>query len=190
MKKELIMTEKKTRFIILTVVALSFIMLIALVGCGKSAETPESGFSTSVSWSDKRYQSAEEMISESEVAIIGEVIDSYTEVRNNKMVFTRQVVKVITVYKGELKEGDSIEVLQTGGTDGGIQTAPLSEVPFMERGKEYALCLRFSQPSEKYGQYYLILGGYQGIAEIVPSGEEKDIAFADYFTVIFNNTQQ
>lgn len=175
--------KKATTRIMLAVV----ILLIALAGCSESAEKPVRGSSTSVSWSDKGYQSAEEMISGSDAAIIGEVTDSYTEVRNN-IVFTRQVVKAITVNKGELKEGDCIEVLQTGGTDGGMETAPLSEVPFMEHGKEYALCLRFSQPSEKYGQYYLISGGYQGIAEIVPSGEEKDIAFADYFTDAFENS--
>ena len=172
--------KKATTRIMLAVV----ILLIALAGCGNSAEKPVRGSSTSVSWSGKGYQSAEEMISESEIAIIGEVVDSYTEVRNN-IVFTRQVVKAITVYKGELKEGDCIEVLQTGGTDGGMETAPLSEVLFMEHGKEYALCLRLSQPSEKYGQYYLISGGYQGIAEIAPSSKENDIAFTDYFTDVF-----
>ena len=168
--------------------AAAFLCMIALAGCGESKEKPVRGSSTSVSWSEG-YQSAEEMISKSDAAIIGEVTDSYTEVRNN-IVFTRQVVKAITVYKGEVKEGDSIEVLQTGGKDGGMETAPLAEVPFMERGKEYALCLRFSQPSEKYGQYYLIAGGYQGIAEIAPSGEGKDMAFADYFAEVFKNTQQ
>lgn len=69
----LTMTEKKTRLIKLAAVALSIILLIVLAGCGKTAETPERGSSTSVSWSDKAYQSAEEMMSKSEATIISEV---------------------------------------------------------------------------------------------------------------------
>lgn len=127
--------------------------------------------SSSGSW-HSHYDTAEEMMEEADLIITGVMVDSYTELRIDT-VCTRNIIEVMEVYSGDIQVGDTIEVLQTGGKYENVTTPAFSEIPLLEYDKEYALVLRLSDPDEQYGQYYLIMGGYQGVMEITKSGCES-----------------
>lgn len=111
-------------------------------------------------WKDN-YSSVDDLIAESDIILSGKVIDSMTEQRFD-LIFTNQEIVPENVFKGELVEGQSILVLQTGGEMNGIKTLPFAEAPLLEKDCEYVMFL------EDTGEgYYLILGGYQGLGEVV-----------------------
>ncbi len=114
-----------------------------------------------VSWT-KHYNTWEEMEMASDLIIHGKVIDSITELRNN-MVFTQQQILIKNVEKGNIEEGSIIEVLQTGGEYEDHITPEISETPLMQRDKEYILYLEQTEYDVRYGKYYLIAGGNQGL---------------------------
>lgn len=171
--------------------AVSFILTLALIagaitlfGRPENRKPSNLGTASSASWSE-HFSGVEEMEEAADIGIVGVLADSKTELRGG-VVFTRNTVEVLYVHAGDVQAGDFVEVLQTGGVYGTLSTPPLAEAPLMEENKEYALFLKETTPHERYGQYYLIVGGYQGIAEISgaapPASEEKADAFADYFT--------
>lgn len=155
---------------------------IWLGGAAEHEEQPVRGSSVFVTWSES-FSSVREMEAAADLGIVGVLAGSETELRGG-VVFTRNTVEVVAVYSGEAEVGDFVEVLQTGGEYGGVSTPALEELPLMEADKEYALFLKETRPHEEYGQYYLIAGGYLGIAEI-PAGtsEERDgtVEFTEYF---------
>jgi|GEM_PF-2983043 len=100
-----------------------------------------------------------------DVVAVGKVCDSIPELRVD-VVFTMEVVELETVYKGSVTADERIEVLFTGGSFENYYSAPIQELPLLEQGKEYLFFLELSPEDEVYGQYYLICGGYKGIAEV------------------------
>ena len=107
-------------------------------------------------WSN-HYTDFNDMENAADLIIKGDVIDSYTEQRVD-LIFTKQSIEISEMYKGNLKIGDKIEVLQTGGTLNNITTPPFEEAPLLEKGSDYLLLLQYTPEG-----HYLILGGYQGV---------------------------
>lgn len=124
--------------------------------------------STSASWKE-HYASEVEMRESSDIVICGTVISSEPELRND-MVFTMNYIKVNLVETGNIEVDAVIPVLQTGGNVLGYSTPAISEIPLLEVGEEYKLYLSLTEYSEEYGQYYLISGGYQGVAKVKNNG--------------------
>ena len=154
--------------------------LIEMANPGNAEKT-----SVSASWSD-HYRTVEDMVAQSDLCIIGVVVSSGTELRNG-MVFTRNHVEIQEVISGNLEAGETIDVLQTGGQYGSITTPPISDAPLMDQDSSYALCLRQTKPHWKYGQYYLVMGGYQGMAALPASSNKQESTFNDYFRARFES---
>ncbi len=169
-------TTKKSK-LIPGILALALIVFFAVMVFGEEKEPTAT--SSSASWSDS-YSSAEEMLAQADVAIVGVLSSSYTEMRGS-LVFTRNVMEVVAVYSGDVQVGDTIEVLQTGGTYGDTTTPAFSEVPLLESGQTYALSLTQTEPDEVYGQYYLIMGGPQGLATVEGSVDSFEEVFSNNF---------
>lgn len=115
------------------------------------------------SWSNT-FNSIEEMQQYADIIIEGEVISQEAELRKD-IVFTRSYIKVTKAIQGNVSVHDTICVLQTGGVFGEYMTPEISEAPLLKTENEYRLYLELTDYHEKYGQYYLILGGYQGVFE-------------------------
>ena len=164
------MNTKRKIKVVPCILILCLIVFVAVMVFGEEKEPLAT--SSSASWSEN-FSSAEEMLAQADVAIIGILSSSYTELRGS-LVFTRNVVEVVTVYSGDVQVGDTIEVLQTGGTYGDTTTPAFSEVPLLEAGHLYALSLTETEPDEDYGQYYLIMGGPQGLATAENAPDSMD----------------
>ena len=128
------------------------------------------------SWSD-HYFSLEEIIEKADAVLIGKVTGSEKEQRVD-MIFTLQRIEPVTVYQGELKSGEFIRVLQTGGELNGISTPAFEEAPLLKNDE---ICLFFLRYTEE--GHYLVMGGYQGLGRIENdkvkfSIEEDEIAKA------------
>ena len=140
-------------------------LLLLCTGCsfGQSKGSNNSGGS-SASWAEG-FSNVNEMLDATRDVITGTVISNSTEIRHD-IVFTRNQIQINKVIKGSLNSGDIIEVLQTGGRDGETVTPAFAEIPLLSLDSEYVMFISQTEPDELYGQYYLIRGGYQGIAEI------------------------
>lgn len=125
-------------------------------------------YNTSASWQEHFY-TEREMSEASDIIINGTVIASEPELHYD-MVFTRNYIKVDLVESGNIEIDTIVPVLQTGGIFSEYSTPVISEIPLLEVGKEYKLYLTLTDYSEKYGQYYLISGGYQGVMEVQDNG--------------------
>lgn len=147
-----------------------------LAGCTKtepeatpvSSNKPVHHTVSFASWSD-HYSSKEEMAEKSDLIIIGKLVEGIPELCWN-LVFTRNQVEILAVYSGDAQIGDVVEVLQTGGKYEGeyeeYDTAPFAEATLLSAENTYALFLRQTEPDARYGQYYLIMEGYQGVSTI------------------------
>jgi len=122
-----------------------------------------------VSWHE-HYESDEEMMHASDIAFTGTVVSVSPELRKD-LVFTNVYVSVDSVIFGNIKEGDVIRLLQTGGRIDKLFTPAPTEIPVLEVGVQYELFLQSNENDNRYGQYYLITGGYQGVLEI----DENDV---------------
>ena len=101
------------------------------------------------------------LVQDSDLIIVGEVVESKPFLRFD-MVFTLQAVRVQKVLKGNVKPGDMIEVLQTGGVFEDIERPPFQEDPLFEHGSIHLLFLYRSSTDP----WWLITGGFQGRAEV------------------------
>ncbi|MBQ9889937.1 MAG: hypothetical protein IJM39_00835 [Firmicutes bacterium] len=118
------------------------------------------------------YNSIEQLSAASDIIVDGTVIDFVPEVRN-EVVFTRVSIRIEEAYFGDVKVGDIIELLQTGGAVDGLYTDPFPEIPLLAKGERYELYLQHTESDRRYGQYYLISGGFQGIRQILKDGTRK-----------------
>jgi len=125
-----------------------------------AASKPISTHVVTVSWI-KGFDTAEEMVEQSGVAIVAQLVSAEVQ-RRNGMPFTMNTVEVLEVRKGDLQVGDRITVQQTGAA--GTERPAPAEQPLLVPDTQYALCLELTEPHETYGQYYKIAGGYQGQA--------------------------
>jgi hypothetical protein len=125
--------------------------------------------SASASWHEC-YGTLNDMVDAADIIIQGNSIDSYAEQLTTDLIATNEIIEVKKVYQGNVKEGDRIEVLQTGGELNNIRTAPIEDAPLLTKGADYLLLLRKS--TDGLGNY-LILGGFQGILEMQKNGSIK-----------------
>jgi len=142
--------------------------------------------SASASWTSSEYFSnVESMGSASEFIISGHVVDSFTEMRGS-LVFTHFQIYADEIYKGEAKNGDVFDLLITGGNYGDYHTAYAEDLPELKVDTEYLLFLYKTPYDERYGEYYLVRGGFRGIAEISEEGyiplAESNASFAKNFS--------
>ena len=151
------------------------IVLIAVTLCtGVSPQEQQSQPETSDSfshalWSDS-YNDFNELMENADLIITGSVI-SQTAQQRNDLVFTLQNIIVTSVIEGNVS-AKRISVLQTGGSINSLFTPPIEEAPLLDVSSSYVLALRFVH-SSVYGDYYLIMGGYQGVSKI--SNNSKSI---------------
>ncbi len=111
------------------------------------------------SWKN-HYFDVDSLVKASDIIIEGKVIGATLEQRYD-LIFTMQEIEAEKVYIGDLKEGETVTVLQTGGELNGIETKAFREAPLLDKGDDYLLFLEYSDEG-----HYLILGGYQGVGKI------------------------
>ena len=107
---------------------------------------------TIIDWNET-YDSFDNMLSNSDVYIVGTVAFQETEERHN-LYFTRSYVET---------DNDVVyEVLQIGAIiDNNAVNMPIDTM-LLEIGNTYFLCLNEAEKSDAYEPYYLISGGNQG----------------------------
>lgn len=134
-------------------------------------------------WNES-YDNIQELTNNADVIVKGRVLSSEPQIRED-MVFTMNHLEVQEIMQGTtLNNASIIDILQTGGSMDGIITEPIKEAPLLKPDQDYILYLKLTEYDEVYGQYYLIEGGYQGIAyidekEIIPVSSENSI-FEEY----------
>jgi hypothetical protein len=128
----------------------------------------------SADWID-HYSDFNSMASAADLIIKGKKVDSYQEQRVD-LIFTKQIIEIRKIYKGELNVDDKIEILQTGGTLNNITTLPFEEAQLLDNNCNYLLLLRKTSEG-----HYLILGGYQGVGLI---NDNENVVFNDANTEI------
>ena len=130
------------------------------VGNNKSGDD-ECHNSVNISWA-RKYETEAELESASELIIEGTVASTYTELRND-IVFTNVNINVEKVISGDIKPGDMVRVLQTGGIYKESNTPfPLEFSPLL-LSHTYRLYLYHADNNDEFGDYYLVSGGYQGV---------------------------
>ncbi len=139
--------------------------------------TPNTTNASHADWAD-HFGDIDSLTKAADIIIKGQVVKSTTEQRVN-LIFTKQEVKIKEVYKGNVKNGESIKLLQTGGEMNNIKTAAFVEAPLLDKGGDYLMYLRLTQEG-----HYLVLGGYQGIGKIennkVKFNVEEDIIAMEF----------
>lgn len=110
-------------------------------------------------WND-HYSDFKSMVSSADLVIKGKKVDFYTEQRSD-LIFTKQIIEIEKIYKGDADKNSRIEILQTGGKLNDITTSPFAEAPLLDKNSNYLLLLKKSKEG-----HYLILGGYQGVGLI------------------------
>lgn len=120
--------------------------------------------------------SVDELNDLSDLIIEGKVVD-YEPKISYGMVFTNETIEVKKVIKGNVKEGDKINVVFTGGELNGMATPPIKDCPIMDMRGNYMLFLKTNN-----GVSYFIIGGNQGYGliknnkiEVTDKGEMGDI---------------
>ena len=180
------MSRKK--IVIITILMLSVVFIMA---CSNQETVPSEnqGSSHASFW---EASTSKELIEQADIIGYGRVIDSYTTLVHD-LVATCNVVEFDNIYmlsnkltekifnKSTFADGSQrIELRQTGGVYEEYKTQPISNVPLLEVGKTYVLFLRhlhyddFDFELDYDFNHYLIIGGYQGVAEV----ENDEIRFA------------
>ncbi len=117
--------------------------------------------SIEMSWSGPFYDNLEDMQSASDLVVLG----TPTSIEGAKGI---GIVSYVTIQIDETIKGehlDSIILYQYGGTYKNETTLPPSELPLLEVGEQYLLYLKKSIKTEREDWYYMISGGYQGVAK-------------------------
>ena len=107
----------------------------------------------SADWVD-HFNDFNSMTRAADLIIKGKKVDSYQEQRVD-LIFTKQIIEIKKIYKGDLNIDDKIEILQTGGTLNNITTLPIDEDQLLDNKGNYLLLLRKSSEG-----HYLILGAF------------------------------
>lgn len=145
------------------------IIIFVVSGCFSNSELDKyvnkindlsSNQTTDASW-DKSYEDLESLITSSDLIVTGKVINLIPEKRID-LVFTKEVVEIRKVLKGDVKKGDTVEVLFTGGEIDNTVTASIEDAPLMDLKNQYVLFLELTPEG-----HYLVSGGFQGYSKIV-----------------------
>ena len=149
----------------LIIVAALVMTAVILAACGRSSSEQATGSSSSASWAVPPYSDVAALGEGSDLIVIAKESDHSIEYRH-ELAFTHSYMKISKVYKGDAECGDVVDVLLTGDTHEEGYASRAGELPYILEDREYVLFLFKSPEDEEYGQYYLISGGYSGIAEI------------------------
>lgn len=122
---------------------------------------------TTVSWCET-YDSLYQVISNSDICIVGTVISQEIEERDG-IYFTHSFV--------ENTDGKIYDILQTGAILAGNYVNVPSDAALMENGEDYFLCLNQAE-CDGYGDYYLITGGNQGYGKF--DAQNSTVVAANY----------
>lgn len=116
-----------------------------------------------------------------DVVITGTLSSHKTELRTD-VVFTLNCIKIESIIKtnNNISVDQTIQILQTGGTYDNFTTPAFCDCPLLQYKKEYKLYLKYINKTESYDDYYLILGGYQGVAilendELTPISDSNNL---------------
>ncbi|HYE09871.1 MAG TPA: hypothetical protein VEF53_06810 [Patescibacteria group bacterium] len=140
---------------------LILIIATSIVGCSSKVamDTNDNAGKAFASWVN-HYDNASDMIHKADLIVKGKLVDEMTEKRVD-LIFTKAVIEVSKVYKGDIKENDTVTILQTGGEMNGEKTEPFDDAPLLKNDGEYILFLTHTSEG-----HYLIAGGYQGAGKI------------------------
>lgn len=122
-------------------------------------------------------ESLDELNDLSDLIIEGKVVAYEPERRNGGYIVTNETVEVKKVIKGNVSEGDKINVVFMGGELSGMTTPPIKDCPIMDMRGNYMLYLKTND-----GINYFIVGGNQGFGlikenkiEVTDKGELGDV---------------
>lgn len=116
--------------------------------------------------------SIDELISISKYIVEGKVVD-YKPENIDGIILTNETVEIKKVIKGDISEGDKINVVVTGGELNGAITPPIEDCPIMDMRGNYMLFVNTHD-----GENYYIIGGNQGFGLIKDNkiqSAEKDV---------------
>lgn len=144
---------------ILTAVSI-LCMILVLASCGSKSETfidPISAIDAEETYPSipaslaVTYNSVDEIVSDADIVVkvsVGEqnveLLDGYPQ--------SHTMVEVLKVLKGDVLEGDVLEVVEEGGQDGEV----LGGIPQLSDINDYYLMLT------EYNEYYYVCGAFQG----------------------------
>lgn len=169
------MKNKKLKLVLLLAVLAAAISTVSLMIFLPN----EDSVHVELSWSEK-FDNINEMLEGSDLVIKGMVVEGNPEIRQG-VPFTRQKIQVEDILKGVVKKDEIIEVLQTGGEYEG-SFMMVDALPLLSKGDSYFLCLKQTDPDQRYGQYYLIAGGFQGVAQLGDDGKLYAITDVENYT--------
>ncbi len=154
---DVVIIMRKTISLLVVVMVLMSLIIIPV-----SATSSFEALTGSALWIEQ-FDSFSELSEVADVVFEGSVKDQYTELRDD-LVFTRSNIEINTVYTGDILPGENIEIVQTGGVYGEYSNPEIEDAPIVENGENYIFFLRYVNDST-YGEYYLILGGGQGLVD-------------------------
>ncbi|MDR1116639.1 MAG: matrixin family metalloprotease [Oscillospiraceae bacterium] len=164
---------KYTKKIALCLIFALFINALSISGFDVQEQSKMEWLSQAT-WSEM-YSSNDEMLSAADIVVIGEVVSQTLQQRHD-LIFTLQNIEITEILEGST-DSSMVSVLQTGGNFNGIYTPPISEAPLLDIGDTYVLALSYVE-SDVYGEYYIIMGGYQGVAKFDSTPLEESAANA------------
>lgn len=106
-------------------------------------------------------ETLDELNNLSDLIIEGKVVDYKPKLREGGYVVTNETVEVKKVIKGNVFEGDKINVVFFGGELNEMTTPPFKDCPIMDMRGNYMLYLKTND-----GVNYFIVGGNQGFGLI------------------------
>jgi hypothetical protein len=168
----------KRKSLILLVCCLLFFLSI-ISACGENDAGSEQGLVGGAATLVKEYQSLDELVADAaeitEINVLSQETITYQDIP-----FTISTVSVLATFKGTLKVGDTIRIIETGGefypTDKvgkklPKQTFKLNGIPVLEKGgHEIVMLSKFTGPQVE-GDVYTPLGVYQGRFKFDSSGK-------------------
>lgn len=170
--------SKKIIILAIAIAIGSLILLNNLYNNNVSKAASDTNFDISADWAD-HFVDLKSMIKETDLIVVGEVVDSIPEKRVN-LIFTMQYIKIEECLKGSASKNDVIKVLQTGGEYDGKYTQAFPEIPLWKTGDKMILFLEYA-PDDGYtqGGHYNVAGGYQGYGFIKNSVICSDVINSD-----------
>ncbi len=201
-----------------------FVLLLAIVLSLTACSTTNNNIDTTSTFSDsvmrqevkyikkyvdwEPYHTVDDLISQSDIVVIGEVTDisfmthdnmMYTppESKKDKVLCTVYDLKISNVYKGEV--GDNIKLKISGGIENAAYTDEQISVLGNQTVTEITICVE--EPTFEIGQTYLLVlreyedfigfyypvGYYQGVCQIVSNFQknEDSLGFSDKDIISF-----
>lgn len=138
------------------------VLVIVLAFAFRSHNDPNANLPVAHADWNKVYLDMDELVSTSDLIIVGKIKKSEPIVRPSGRVMTLQYVNVDTVIKGDVSKKDEIVLAQTGGRVGNTVSPYVEDAPLFAKNEDVYLMLT-KIDSENF---YVVNGGYQGAGKI------------------------